>query len=425
MQIDHNIDACFSDVCENGIDRDFFEAWLGRAARHGRRFQSQLTKGEHPFLGIALDKSDLPAMQEQADRLRNEFDQVLFLGTGGSSLGAQALTALAPFPVQARIKFADNLDGSQFQDMLNGLNPARTATVAVSKSGGTTETLAQTAAVIDWYRRMQSEEVVARNMLVITEPTDNPLRRLADRFDMPVLVHDPDVGGRFSVLTIVGGLPGMVAGLDVSAMRDGAGAVLDSLSRNPTNPAVKGAALTIGLTVDKQLRQQVMLPYAGRLDLFADWHRQLWAESLGKNGLGQTPISGLGPVDQHSQLQLWADGPLDKLFTILTVDSPEPGPVVSADLVEDPALAYMAERSFGDIVTAQAKATSEALIECGRPVRRISIETLDEASLGVLFAHFMLETVIAADLLGISAFGQPGVEGGKARTRQYLQSMGS
>jgi len=171
----------------------------------------------------------------------------------------------------------------------------------------------------------------------------------------------------------------------------------------------------------KGLSQSVLLAYSGRLKPFARWYRQLWAESLGKNGQGTTPIDALGPVDQHSQLQLYLDGPRDKQFTVLTLDQAGRGPIIDAALAKSLEQDYLAGRTIGDLIAAMQTATAETLEKHGRPVRRLTAATLDEVTLGALFMHFMLETLFAADLVGVSAFGQPAVEESKVLARQYLR----
>jgi glucose-6-phosphate isomerase len=164
------------------------------------------------------------------------------------------------------------------------------------------------------------------------------------------------------------------------------------------------------------------MPYLDRLERFAMWYRQLWAESLGKEGKGTTPIRALGPVDQHSQLQLYLDGPKDKLFTIVMGPAAGAGPRITARATgDDPELSYLKGRTIGDLVEAEQRATAETLIQNGRPTRIIRIGRVDEAVMGGLFMHFMLETMIAAHLMEIDAFDQPAVEQGKVLTRQYLK----
>lgn len=153
------------------------------------------------------------------------------------------------------------------------------------------------------------------------------------------------------------------------------------------------------------------------------WFRQLWAESLGKSGGGSLPANALGPVDQHSQVQLYLDGPDDKLFTLITHPTRAEGPSVPASFGADPALAFMAKRTIGDLVDAEARATLHTLIEHERPVRHIEVVNTHEEVVGGLLMHFMLETIMTAALMGIDAFDQPAVEHGKLKAKQYMLDM--
>ncbi len=185
-------------------------------------------------------------------------------------------------------------------------------------------------------------------------------------------------------------------------------------------PSAVGAALSIGLAQTKAKSITVLMSYADRLALFGKWYVQLWAESIGKDGKGTTPIASLGPVDQHSQLQLFIAGPRDKLFTIITTDVKGTGPRMPADLAKLCGEDALAGKTIGDLVAAQGRATAETLAKNGCPVRTFHFERLDEAALGELLMHFMLETILAARLLDVDAFGQPAVEEGKILAKRYV-----
>jgi len=261
--------------------------------------------------------------------------------------------------------------------------------------------------------------------LGITEPAKagkpNGLRDLLGKYRVPMLDHDTGVGGRYSALTNVGLLPAAMLGLDVAAVREGAGlALAPVLAKKPAAqvPAAVGAALSVALSESKSI--SVLMAYCDRLQRFTHWYVQLWAESLGKGGKGTTPVAALGPVDQHSQLQLFIGGPRDKLFTVITVDGAGSGPRIDGDLARIAGEPGFAGKTIGDLVAAEGRATAETLAKNGCPVRTIHISKLDEESLGELMMHFMLETIIAAHLLGIDAFDQPAVEEGKVLAKKYL-----
>jgi glucose-6-phosphate isomerase len=319
----------------------------------------------------------------------------------------------------------DNVDPDTFEALFGALDLRRTGIVAISKSGSTAETMTQFLIVLDAFgRRLASARP---RIAVITEPRDNVLRRLAAAHGLTVLDHDPGVGGRFSVLSLVGLLPALIAGLDAAAVRRGAASVLAPVlagaSPEDIAPAI-GAAIAVGLARTRDVGQTVLMPYVDRLADFGLWFRQLWAESLGKNGQGTTPIRAVGTVDQHSQLQLYLDGPQDKMFTVVLLDCARRGRVVPRALAGDPALAYLAGRTMGALMDAEGRATAETLMRRGRPTRLVRLAKLDAAVMGALMMHYMLETILAAHLLGVDPFDQPAVEEGKVLTRQYLAESG-
>jgi len=317
----------------------------------------------------------------------------------------------------------DNLDPESYSALLANLPLATSRFVAISKSGGTGETLMQTAAALAAVRDAGLGARIPELFLGLTEPAKggkrSGLRVLCDEYRIAMLDHDTGVGGRYSVLTNVGLLPAAALGLDVGAIRSGANNALAPvlLGHPPAEvPAAVGAALSIA--IGKPIA--VMMAYADKLERFTRWYVQLWAESLGKEGKGTTPIGAIGPVDQHSQLQLYIAGPRDKLFTILTTGAAGRGPRIASDLAQLVGEPDFAGKTMGDLVAAQGRATAETLARNNCPVRTLHIDHLDEQSLGELLMQFMLETIIAAHLLGVDPFDQPAVEEGKVLAKQYL-----
>ncbi len=416
-------DGCFIEaVGDAGLATAEFEPLAAEAQNAMAAIAGELSEGGHEPLALARETADLAELEVLARGWRERFADLVVLGTGGSSLGAQAVTALAGQGGGGglTLHFPDNLDPHSLEDLFGQLDLADTVFLAVSKSGGTAETLSQLLIVIDRLRRAFDEEAVKRHLVLVAEPGENPLRKLAARFDLPTLDHSPHVGGRFSVLSLVGMLPALAAGLDAAAVRRGAAEVLAGTVRDaePSPPAV-GAAIAIGLLRERGIATTVMMPYANRLAPFAAWYGQLWAESLGKDGQGTTPVSALGPVDQHSQLQLYLDGPADKMFTLIDLERGESGRI-DPDLAKSAGADYLAGHSIGDVVSALFKGTATSLVHNNRPTRIFKLPRLDEAALGGLFMHFMLETLIAARLLGVDAVVQPAVEEGKSLARAAL-----
>jgi glucose-6-phosphate isomerase len=417
-----------------GVPADAFAAALKRSEGALDWLRARHADGGLPLLRLPAQRDDLAAITQAARRLVAGASDVVLLGTGGSSLGGQTLTQVAGHAVPGvgllrdppRLHFMDNLDPDSFATLLARLPLSTTRFVAISKSGGTGETLMQSAAVLAALKQAGLERRIGELVLGLSEPASggkcNGLRDLFAPFGVPFLDHDTGVGGRFSVLTNVGLLPAAMLGLDIGAIRSGAAVALAPvLERKPATevPAAVGAALSVALAENGK-RIAVVMAYADRLERFTRWYVQLWAESLGKDGKGTTPIGALGPVDQHSQLQLFIAGPRDKLFTVVTVATAGRGPRIEAELANLCGEPDFAGKTIGDLVAAQGRATAETLAKNGCPVRTIHLSKLDEASLGDLLMHFMLETIVAAHLLGVDAFDQPAVEEGKVLAKKYL-----
>jgi glucose-6-phosphate isomerase len=417
----------------HGVAAAAFDDALRRSAEALAWLNDRYADRKLPLLRLPETTDDLAAIRSAAQGLAAGATDIVFLGTGGSSLGGQTLAQLGGHAVPGvgalrdgpRLHFMDNLDPDSFALLLDRAPLATTRFVAISKSGGTGETLMQTAAAIDAVHKAKLSGDVANRFLGISEPAKgkrNGLRELLGA-GVPMLDHDTGVGGRFSVLTNVGLLPAALAGLDIAAIRKGAAAALAPVlaGRPPAEvPACVGAALAVSLAQTRHKGIAVLMAYADRLERMTRWYVQLWAESLGKDGKGTTPIGALGPVDQHSQLQLYIAGPRDKLFTVVTTGVAGRGPRIDAKLAALAGEPDFAGKAIGDLVAAQGRATAETLAKNGCPVRTIHVDTLDAASLGELLMHFMLETIVAARLLGVDAFDQPAVEEGKVLAKQYL-----
>ncbi len=376
-----------------------------------------LLKSDLEILSIPRRRDDLDAARAVAAALAENTSEVAVLGIGGSSLGGQALkTALEAHDRKGpRVSFHDNPDPFSWQEHLAHFDLKTTRFIVVSKSGGTAETLIQALTAADAIDKAGGGKYLKHHFVAITEPKDSALRKFATDMGAPVLDHPTGIGGRYSVLTVVGLLPALLMGIDAQALRDGAAGTLASPAA-----AAEGAALHFALAQAGRLNETVLWAYADRLATFHGWWRQLWAESLGKDGKGSTPVGALGPVDQHSQLQLFRDGPGKSLYTLLSTDTKGQGLAAPRERAEALGLGYLAGKTMGDLVDAEVRATAETLARNGRPVRRIHLPRIDARGIGALIMHFMLETVVMGRLMGVDPFDQPGVEEGKVLAREYL-----
>jgi glucose-6-phosphate isomerase len=439
MPLLQSVEGCLeAGIGASGLTQAELDRYLERLDPRLETLREAHAAGTLPLLRVPERRDDIAPARAALAALSKGAKTLVFFGTGGSSLGGQTLAQLGGWGIPAddgnggqrdrpRTRFYDNLDARTLERALQNLDLAATRFVVISKSGNTPETLVQTIAAVEAVRAAGLGDRIPELFLGLTEPRStatNGLRDLCEALSIPTLPHDPDIGGRFSGLSNVGLLPALARGLDAEALREGARSViLELLSEAPKDfaPAV-GAAIAVGLAKERGIRVSVMLPYCDRLSRFAAWYVQLWGESLGKKGEGTTPVAALGPVDQHSQLQLYLDGAPQHLITVIREACAGRGPRVTPALAKIARADYLSGRTAGDLVAAQQKAIPEALIAAKRPVRTIDIETLDERALGALMMHFMLETILAGHLLDVDPFDQPAVESGKIITRRYLDA---
>lgn len=429
----HDISGVMDDtIGPPGLSREVLTRTLAQAQGALDWLREQAKEGTLPLLDIVGERADLDAIADTAAWLREDTAHVVVLGTGGSSLGGQALSQVAgwhlpgvPHGDGPQLHFLDNLDPSGFADSLAALPLARTRFLVVSKSGGTGETLIQCAAVLD--ALAAAGLAPAAHMRGLTEPSAqgraNPLRIRLESLGVTIDDHVEGLGGRYTALSNVGLIPAVLMGLDPAAVRAGASSVLqpllDGAAPEACPPAV-GAAIAVALSRTGRATVNVTMAYSDRLERFTRWWVQLWAESLGKKGRGMTALAAIGPVDQHSQLQLFLDGPNDKLITFIQVRCAGKGAALSHDSASAIGLDTMADRTVGDFVWAQQRATADTLEKACRLVRRMRLDKVDAKTVGALMMHFMLETIIAARLLRVDAFDQPAVEDGKVLARAYL-----
>lgn len=427
--------ALESGVGAGGIPDAAFEKALAALAPALARLKGEADAKSLPLLGLPTDTADLASVHAAAKRLREGATDILILGTGGSSLGGQTLAQLAGYGIAGlssfapapRVHFIDNLDPETFASLLTKLPLKSTRFVAISKSGGTGETLLQSIAAITALRAAGIPDGdIGGHFQGLSEPAKpgklHPLRALLEPFGTPFLDHHTGVGGRYSVLTNCGLLPAAILGLDIEALRKGAAKALAPLLAGKgvrEVPAALGAALHLAaMRSGKGIA--VLMPYADKLALLTRWWVQLWAESLGKDGQGTQPVAALGPVDQHSQQQLYLAGPKDKFFTVLTISTKGKGPGIDAALAKKIGEDGFAGKTIGDLVAAQGVAMVDTFAKNGRAVRRLHVDHVDETVHGEILMHLMLETVLTGYAMGVDPFDQPAVEEAKLLAKRYL-----
>ena len=359
---------------------------------------------------------------------------VLLLGIGGSALGPAALdSALARRNSEKRLVVLDNIDPDFIHDSLESIDARETLVNVVAKSGVTAETMATFAIVREWMIDALGQSEARKRFVVTTDPEKGDLLGIARQENYPVFVIPTNIGGRFSVLTPVGTLPAALLGFNIEAIMEGARqAVMQARNSFFNNPALVAAFIEFVLERERGKRILVLFPYSQALWKFSFWFKQLWGESLGKKMdrrgrevyYGQTPTAALGVTDQHSQLQLFIEGPNDKSFLFWEVkDFRNPLPVSHAFSGFD-SMAYLNHKSVAELFHAEKAATEMALTEAQRPNATVIVDRIDEETMGSLIMFSLYMTAYAGEFYDINAFDQPGVEYGKKLTFAMMERSG-
>jgi len=415
------------------LDGDLAERFRSAyEAVEARRAEGEMGLFDLPYASESVERT-----VELAEGFGQWFESVVVLGIGGSALGARTLrdALLGPLWNQLgdearehypRLFIVDNVDPATVRALLGAIDIRRALFVVVSKSGSTAETLALYQVFEGLVRDAVGPDKSHGHFLFITDPEEGALRRIAEAEEVPSLPIPPNVGGRFSVLSPVGLLPAAITGIDVEALLSGAARV-EEACRTPElrrNPAGMFATLMHAADTELGRHVQVLMPYSDRLRSLALWFQQLWAESLGKAraldgsevNVGPTPLPAVGVTDQHAQVQLFMEGPHDKVIVFVEVADGDDPVAIPEHRAAEAGLDYLAGQSLGALFDHERAATVEALRRAGRPNLTLALSGLDAASLGALFQFFEIATVYAGALYGIDPLDQPGVELGKQLT---------
>jgi glucose-6-phosphate isomerase len=381
-------------------------------------------KGDLQMLEAVFWQKDLADIAKSAKPYRR-FHSVVIIGMGGASLSGKAMASLYQSWIMADssfpfLYFLDNLDPEIFWELMSVLNPRTTGVIVISKSGETPETLLLLMRCLEYWQDFLTAQEIGGHFTAITRH-NSTLSRVAHHFNFSQFEHPSRIGGRFSCFTIVGLLPAFIAGCDPKKIRLGGALVLKNFFAKASKaPPLLGAAWVHALMNAYTMNNHVMMSYGDAFQSFLAWNRQLIGESLGKEGKGINPICALGPADQHSQLQLYLDGPRDKMFTIF-VEQQLPREKPRHELWDKfQEIGFLAYNSLESLVHAEERATSTVLRDRGCPTRNFQVTTFNEIALGALFAHFILETLILAELMEVNPLNQPAVESIKALSKRFL-----
>ncbi|MBU2509172.1 MAG: glucose-6-phosphate isomerase [Patescibacteria group bacterium] len=378
-------------------------------------------KGEQGWLDLPDDKDMVERVYEIASE-KKKFKNCLVIGIGGSDLGARALNKAVRTKNGMKLFFAGgNTDPDELHATLSGLDLKKTLVNIISKSGNTIEPMAAFMIVREALKRKVGRKY-GRNIVATTDIKGGSLRELAKKYCWATLPVPENVGGRFSVLSEVGLFPAACAGIDLDLLLRGAQKVRNAFVKELPlkNDACLFAALQYLSYKKHGKKMQVLMPYAEGLRDFGLWYRQLWAESLGKDGKGPTPIAAIGATDQHSQIQLYNDGPNDKTITFIEVKKFEHQTRVPS-MANLPKLGYAEGKTLEQIIHAERRGTARALTENSRSNGTLFISRLNEENMGALIMFFEIATAISGELYGINTYDQPGVEAGKIAIENILK----
>lgn len=389
------------------------------------------------FFNLPYQDSLCGEIENYALSARKRFDNYVHIGIGGSSLGPIAmqnslLDSYYNLNNPFRMFFPDNVDPDWLDDLVKTIDFSKTLFHVVSKSGATTETAATTLYFMKYLTEAMGESFY-QNLLFTTDPVEGLLNRIAGEYPIKCFRIPPGVGGRFSVLSPVGLVSAALAGIDIKKLLDGAAQMAKICDRDHLmeNPAFLYAAIHF-LYMKRGKNISVMMPYSNKLRDMADWYCQLWAESLGKRfdisgnivETGQTPVKALGATDQHSQVQLYVEGPNDKVLTFLEVDNFGNQEKLKNHFTYIPEFDYMNDKSLGQLLNAEKSATELALSNNNRPNLTLKFPEVSETTIGAFFFFMEAATAFAGGLLDINAFDQPGVEEGKIATYALMGREG-
>jgi glucose-6-phosphate isomerase len=430
-----------------GIDPDLLDTVRGRFGAIHADVRARRDAGDLGFYQLLEPADLLDQIQAFADGPGQAFENVVVLGIGGSALGTTALLnalrgsdwnersaeARDHFP---RLFVLDNVDPDTVAALLERIDVRRTLFNVISKSGTTAETMAQYLVVRERLEStLDDPEGYRRHLLFTTDPERGVLRDIAARESILALPIPPAVGGRFSVLSAVGLLPAALVGIDIHGLIEGARAMDRRCDTGDlaANPAGLFAALQWLAHREQGAPIHVMMPYSDRLYSTADWYRQLWAESLGKRHAldgkeiftGPTPVKALGATDQHSQVQLYMEGPFDKTVTLLAVANRDRDVTIPRLHQDIEALGYLGGHTLGGLLDAERRATAGALARSRRMNMTLTLPRIDERSLGELMMMLQVATVYAGALYRVDPLDQPGVELGKRLTYGLMGRPGS
>ncbi len=446
MKITMDFNNMMSEVIgdEQGISKASIDQLSDRLKEAAQAMKDKRKAGKMDFRDLPYNQKDIVKdLIDTANKIKDRFDAFVVLGIGGSALGPiavqQALNHMhynelskedrSGYP---RLYVVDNVDPERMDALFDVIDIEMTAFNVITKSGSTSETMSQFLIIQDMLKTKLGDKY-QDHIIATTDAENGNLIKIAKQEGFKTFFIPRGVGGRFSELTPVGLLPAAVCGIDIEELLAGAAYAdeLSSVDNVYENMAYMAATLQyLAMKAGKNI--SVMMPYADSLKYMADWYAQLWAESLGKRYdlegkevfVGQTPVKALGVTDQHSQVQLYTEGPFDKVVTFLGVGEYRKTMEIARGYEDIPAVSFLGGHTLNELIHAEQAATEYALLKAKRLNRTITLPVVNAFTIGQLLYLLEVETAFAGELLNIDAFDQPGVEEGKNATYALLGRPG-
>ncbi|NOG45781.1 MAG: glucose-6-phosphate isomerase [Calditrichaeota bacterium] len=422
---------------EHGIDFEVLKQLVETGSAAAAALEKKIEDDTLGFYKLPDNSELVEEIETYASSVRERFTHYVHVGIGGSALGPIALQSSLRNTYynnqdSPKMYFPDNVDPDWLAELMEEIDVKKTLFHVVSKSGGTAETAATMLYIMSFLKEKLGENFY-KNLLFTTDPTKGLLNQIALENAIKCFRIPPNVGGRFSVLSPVGLIPAAIAGIDIKKLMAGAAEMCDLCREQDVlkNPAFIFAA-THTILMKKNKNISVMMPYSNKLKDISDWYGQIWAESIGKRfdnqnnvvEVGQTPVKALGATDQHSQVQLYVEGPNDKVVTFLEVEKFKNNHLLQNHFPYIKDFDYLAGKSLGNLLNSEKHATEIALTNNNRPNLTIKISEVSEENVGALIFFFQAATAFAGELLNINAFDQPGVEEGKIATYALMGREG-
>lgn len=446
LRLDYN--GMTDSFIKNGISQQDIEGLSEKVKNAAIKITEKRKNGGMDFFDLPYNQeSVIKDIESYVAEKKDKIEAFVLLGIGGSALGPMAVQQAINHPLYNELdkdkrggfpKFyvVDNVDPEKLVYLFQVIDIEKCLFNVVSKSGSTSETMSQFMIIVDELEKRLGKEKAKENIVATTDAVNGNLIKIAQANGYKTFIIPSGVGGRFSQLTPVGLLPAAFTGISIRELLSGA-AYMDELTRVDEkldmykNPAIMYAILNY-IGIQRGWCMSVLMPYADSLKFISDWYAQLWAESLGKkydlNGnivnVGQTPVKALGATDQHSQVQLYTEGPYDKIIVLMGVDEYRETITIPKIYGDIPSLGFLGGHTHNTLIQREQQATEYALTKENRPNMTITLPRVNEFSIGQVLYFFEVATAYMGELLEIDAFDQPGVEEGKNATYALFDRPG-